>query len=327
MVPEGMNAVTIMTIHKAKGLEFPAVILPFSNGRVKNGKNHLWIDLENEKIPALTAALIPTNESLRETAYAELYEDEKSKSLLDSLNVLYVALTRPQERLYILAGKPSKAPANLTNTSDMFAYYYQTMGEWQEGKMLYSFGKQINHKPKGQAKETLNIELSTFNSTQWRNSIKMRAAAPSIWNLEVANTKKDYGVLVHTAMAKIKSSEDVEQSVNSMFVNGLISTDEKTGLLNTLNKIVAHPQLKNYFIKGLLVKNEAEIITASGELFRPDRVVLIDKTAIIIDYKTGEEKPAHKKQIFPYVELLEQMGYVVAEKLLVYIEDEKVVRV
>jgi ATP-dependent exoDNAse (exonuclease V) beta subunit len=327
MVPEGMNAVTIITIHKAKGLEFPAVILPFSSGRVKNGKNHLWIDLKNEKIPALTAALIPTNESLRETAYAELYEDEKSKSLLDSLNVLYVALTRPQERLYILAGKPSKTPTNLTNTSDMFAYYYQTMGEWQEGKMLYSFGNAINHKAKEQIKETQNIELSTFNSTQWRNSIKMRAAAPSIWNLEVANTKKDYGVLVHTAMAKIKSSEDVEQSVNSMFVNGLISTDEQTGLLTTLNKIVAHPQLKGYFSKDLVVKNEAEIITATGELFRPDRVVLIDKTAIIIDYKTGEEKPSHKKQIFQYAELLEQMGYAVAEKLLVYIEEKKVVRV
>jgi ATP-dependent exoDNAse (exonuclease V) beta subunit len=327
MVPEGMNAVTIMTIHKAKGLEFPAVILPFSSGRVKNGKNHLWIDVENEKIPELTAALIPTNERLRETAYAELYEDEKSKSLLDSLNVLYVALTRPQERLYILAGKPSKTPSNLSNTSDMFAYYYQTTGEWKESKQLYSFGKQINHKPKGQAKETLNIELSTFNSTQWRNSIKMRAAAPSIWNLEVANTKKDYGVLVHTAMAKIKSGDDVEPAVNSMFVNGLISNDEKEALSITLTKITTHPQLQNYFAKGLIIKNEAEIITANGEFFRPDRVVFIDKAAVIMDYKTGEEKPAHKKQIFQYADLLEQMGYSVTEKLLVYIEEEKVVRV
>jgi CRISPR/Cas system-associated exonuclease Cas4 (RecB family) len=47
-------------------------------------------------------------------------------------------------------------------------------------------------------------------------------------------------------------------------------------------------------------------------------------TAVIIDYKTGEEKPAHKKQILQYADLLNQMGYTVMEKLLVYIEEEKV---
>jgi len=316
-----------MTIHKAKGLEFPAVILPFSNGKVKNGKKHLWVDIDNEMIPELTAALVPVNDSLKETAYAELYDDEKNKSLLDVLNVLYVALTRPQERLYVLAGKSSKNPANLTTTSDMFAYYYQTMGEWQEGKAIYTFGNVLNHKAKEQAKETYSFQLSTFNSTQWRNSIKMRAAAPSIWNLEETNSKKDYGVLVHTALAKIISSDDVQAAVNSMFVNGLISADEKEELLNTLSKIVSHPQLKNYFTKGVSVKNEAEIITANGELFRPDRVVFNEKSAVIIDYKTGEEKPAHKKQIFQYADLLQQMGYSVTEKLLVYIEEEKVVMV
>jgi len=327
MVPEGMNAVTIMTIHKAKGLEFPVVILPFSNGKVKNGKKHLWVDIDNEMIPELTAALVPVNDSLKETAYAELYEDEKNKSLLDVLNVLYVALTRPQERLYVLAGKPSKNPANLTTTSDMFAYYYQTTGEWQEGKAIYTFGSAVNHKAIVQSKEALNFELLTFNSNQWRNSIKMRAAAPSIWNLEETNSKKDYGVLVHTALAKIISSDDVETSVNSMFVNGLISSNEKEELLNTLRKIVSHPQLQSYFVTGASVKNEAEIITANGEMFRPDRVVFNEKSAVIIDYKTGEEKPAHKKQVFQYADLLQQMGYTVTEKLLVYIEEEKVVKV
>jgi CRISPR/Cas system-associated exonuclease Cas4 (RecB family) len=51
----------------------------------------------------------------------------------------------------------------------------------------------------------------------------------------------------------------------------------------------------------------------------------VKSTAVIIDYKTGEEKPAHKKQILQYADLLNQMGYNVTEKLLVYIEDEKVV--
>jgi ATP-dependent exoDNAse (exonuclease V) beta subunit len=319
-----MNAVTIMTIHRAKGLEFPVVILPFSNGKVEKGKKHLWVGLENEKIPQLHSALVSASESLRETPYADLYEDEKNKSLLDSLNVLYVALTRPEERLYILTGKPSRTPANLSTVSDMFAHYYQTNGEWMEGKTVYTFGEETVHQQSLQSAETLNFKLLTFNSNQWRDSIKMRAAAPSIWNLETTESKKDYGVMVHTALAKIKSVDDIESAVNSMFSEGLVSIDEKENLLFVITNIIKLPKLQAHFAQGVIVKNEAEIISLTGEKFRPDRVVLKDKNAVIIDYKTGEEKPEHKEQILQYADLLNQMGYTITEKLLVYIEDEKV---
>ncbi|MDO9186153.1 MAG: UvrD-helicase domain-containing protein [Bacteroidia bacterium] len=332
IVPLGMNAVTIMTIHRAKGLEFPAVILPFSNGKVEKGKKHLWVDLENNKIPQLQSALVSASESLRETPYGDQYDDEKNKSLLDSLNVLYVALTRPEERLYILTGKPSKSPGNLSTVSDMFAHYYQQNGDWQEGKTVYTFGEQTTHKQHLKGAETQNFKLLTFNSNQWRNHIKMRAAAPSIWNLEITESKKDYGVMVHTALAKIKSVEDIESAVNSMFLEGLVTADEKENLLTVIKKIIKLPKLKAHFAQGLKVKNESEIISLTGEKFRLDRVVFHpvlkgkegQSTAVIIDYKTGEEKPDHKKQILQYADLLNQMGYSVTEKLLVYIEEQKV---
>ena len=324
IVPQGMNAITIMTIHRAKGLEFPVVILPFSNGKVEKGKKHLWVDVENEKIQQLPSALVSASESLKETPYADLYEDEKSKSLLDSLNVLYVALTRPEERLYILTGKPSKVPANLGTVSDMFAYYYQANGDWQEEKTVYTFGEQTAHVKHSQQLSTTNYQLLTFNSNQWRNNIKMRAAAPSIWNLESTESKKDYGVMVHTTLAKIKSADDIKPAVNSMFSEGLVSIDEKENLLFVITNIIKLPKLQAHFASGLTVKNEAEIISVTGEKFRLDRVILKDKTAVIIDYKTGEEKPVHKKQILEYADLLNQMGYTVTEKLLVYIEEEKV---
>ncbi len=332
IVPLGMNAVTIMTIHRANGLEFPTVILPFSNGKVEKGKKHLWVDLENSKIPQLQSALVSASESLRETPYGDQYDDEKNKSLLDSLNVLYVALTRPEERLYILTGKPSKSPANLSSVSDMFAHYYQQNGDWQEGKTVYTFGEQTTHKQHLKGAETQNFKLLTFNSNQWRNHIKMRAAAPSIWNLEITESKKDYGVMVHTALAKIKSVDDIESAVNSMFLEGLVTAGEKENLLTVIKKIIKLPKLQAHFAQGLKVKNESEIISLTGEKFRLDRVVFHpvlkgkegQSTAVIIDYKTGEEKADHKKQILKYADLLNQMGYTVTEKLLVYIEEQKV---
>lgn len=327
VIPKGIDAISIMTVHRSKGLEFPVVILPFSNSKVDIGKNNLWIDLKNKKLPNLPSAIVPTNKDLTETIYADLYEEEKNKSLLDNLNVLYVALTRAEERMYILSGKPGKTPEKLGTISDMLAYYYQTNNEWSESKTIYTFGEEVNHKTNTNFKQevTSTFKLLSFNSNQWRDRIKMRAAAPSIWNTQFAETKKDYGVMIHTALAKIKTSNDITPALNSMILEGLITVKEKNNLQNVLMKIISLPKLQMYFEAGLNIKNEAEIIDSTGDLFRLDRVVINEKNAILIDYKTGEEKPTHKKQILKYADLLSQMGYSVTKKLIVYIEDEKVI--
>ncbi len=327
IIPQGMNAVNIMTIHRSKGLEFPVVILPFSNTETKNGKKNLWIDLKNEKLPGLPSAIVPTNQKLEETDYAELYQDEKNKSMLDNLNVLYVGFTRAEERMYVFSGMPGKDLSKCNSVSDMLAYYYDSINEWQDGKFVYSFGTPTPSKRHFEKKQTLSFELLTFNSNVWRNSIKMRTAAPSIWNTNMAETKKDYGNIVHTALSKVKVLEDVDASLKSMCAEGMITREESESLKIILENILGLPSLSPHFQKGLIIKNEAEIVTSGGELYRPDRVVLNGKNAVIIDYKTGEERKKHKEQIIGYSDLLGQMGYLVKERLLVYIEEEKVVAV
>lgn len=327
IVPQGINAVSIMTIHRSKGLEFPVVILPFLDSRVDTSKKNLWIDLENGKIPELVSAIVPTNKELLETPYAHLYEEEKNKSLLDNLNVLYVALTRAEERIYTFSGKPGKSVANLSNVTDMLAHYLQNEGAWMEGQNTYCFGKPVLHQHSQKQQQVQNHLLNTFNSNQWRDQIKMRAAAPSIWNTQMAELKKDYGVMVHTALSKIKTSDDIQSSLDTMMQEGLITDEEHQNLYATIARIILLPELSSHFTKGLTVKNEAEIITETGELFRPDRVVIKGSEAVVIDYKTGTEKSSHKKQILEYSDLLSKMGFQVKKRLVVYIETEKVVSV
>jgi len=112
-----------------------------------------------------------------------------------------------------------------------------------------------------------------------------------------------------------------------MLAEGLINTEEREQMRAMIHRIVEREDLKMHFEKGLTVRNEAEIISLTGELFRPDRVVFSNNDAVIIDYKTGGEKNDHKKQITEYGQLLEQMGYSVKAKLIVYIESDKVVPV
>lgn len=97
-----MDAVTVMTIHRAKGLEFPVVIIPFANWKISLKAEQKWVEINDPELPELPVALISLNKTLATTQYDAVYQDELNKVFLDHLNMLYVAMTRPQNRLYII---------------------------------------------------------------------------------------------------------------------------------------------------------------------------------------------------------------------------------
>jgi len=121
VVPDGVDAVRIMTIHKAKGLEFPVVIYPFADEILKKpGKNFLWIEIPEEEKLKLKTAFLPVEKQMQDTRYADIYKEEMVKSLLDVVNVLYVALTRPEEQLYILTAPP---PSSLKEMKSLPVFF------------------------------------------------------------------------------------------------------------------------------------------------------------------------------------------------------------
>ena len=61
-------------------------------------------------------------------------------------------------------------------------------------------------------------------------------------------------------------------------------------------------------------------MTSGGKIIIPDRLVLFsDLTAVIIDYKTGDPYSKYEKQLNTYSEIIEDMGYKVIKRILVYI--------
>src|SRR5690554_8006811 len=89
-----------MTIHKSKGLEFPVVIYPFADEDFSKSRDKIWIDLETNEDWQIPKALVDLKNDVKmygETAQ-RLHDQKKQEELLDNLNVLYVALTRSEER-------------------------------------------------------------------------------------------------------------------------------------------------------------------------------------------------------------------------------------
>jgi ATP-dependent exoDNAse (exonuclease V) beta subunit len=332
-IPDGANAVNIMTIHRSKGLEFPAVIIPFSDWKVEAGKKNLWVDLKHNEVPRLESALLTTNKELEKTVYAELYEEEKNRSRLDNINLLYVALTRPEERLYIITGEPSKNPGNLVDVSDMLCYYLESQQKWNEAQSVYEFGSIASHQNKNKINKKAVTQIK-LQSNNWRDILKIRAGAPEVWDPEELTTKNgstrlstSFGLIVHAILAKVRSANDLAPTLTQFLNDGLIDLQEKEELLPKLKNIIEHQQLRSYYSAYNKIKTEAEIILPTGEMYRPDRVVTGKNSTAVIDYKTGIRQDKHIKQIKKYAELLSLMGYTNVEQYLVYIDDESIVKV
>lgn len=323
IVPEGTDAVRIMTIHKAKGLEFPIVIFPFADESLrKAGKDYLWVELPPEEKIGLKSAFLPVETTMLHTSYADQYREEHVKSMLDIVNLLYVALTRPEQQLYILTSTPPSKMDELKSLPAFFAAYLQSVGMWDKDKVSYEFGQfsprlGVSSKPLGMIRT-----LSSMPSSDWRKTIQIRNRAPDFWDMEDPAGKVDFGSRVHEILANIEIATDQEDAVKRALFSGMISREEEPFIREMLGTVVSHPLLARYFNAEVEVRTEPEILQAEGESFRPDRVVFDGSEAIVIDYKTGKKSPSHHKQVVRYGRLLQEMGYQQVRKLLVYLGKE-----
>jgi ATP-dependent exoDNAse (exonuclease V) beta subunit len=137
--PESMDAVRILTIHRAKGLQYPVVIIPDADFKLRNTKKFLWAEMEKDFLGNVSVFPLPVQADLESTEFAHLYQKEMADSLLDMVNLLYVATTRPEERLYIISEKPATEPEKLNSITALLIRFLRASGIWN-GLMPYEFG-------------------------------------------------------------------------------------------------------------------------------------------------------------------------------------------
>ena len=310
-----------MTIHKAKGLQSPVVIVPYLRWKMGMRDTLIWASTDAEPFDE-APFLIKASKGTKETYFADDYREEEEMTCIDNLNLLYVAFTRPVERLYSVIAEPR----NNNNTAgcmlnqiiidnDELNKYYHSSAKVFEFGTKEKFDKKEN-------REYESIPLTKYISNDLYQRIVIRKKHESLKLVKDKDfsDKTSWGSLVHKTLSYINKPDDINSAIEKMKQEGLIPGSQINDLLDKLNQILHLDTVKPWFDNDYIIKTEKNIIQPNGDIIRPDRVLIKDDNAIVIDYKTGIEKAAHKTQINKYAKSLTEMGYKSIEKYILYIE-------
>ena len=323
VAPEAKNAVRIMTIHKAKGLEFPVVIYPYNIDIYFQITPRVWYSYTESS--SIKSVLVNASKKLNYIGEQgeHLFSQQREALELDNFNLLYVALTRPIEQLYIVSEKniSTKNEENLNHSSGLFINFLKELNVWNSEKSEYNFGdrKRINI-PK--IVENKTTTQNSFITNSWKNhNISIVANSSLLWETEQGKAI-GYGNLIHEILSKIETKNDISNIVNQYVYKGEITKIQQKEITIILSEIVNHKQLHTYFEPNNQVYNEQEIVTLDKKIIIPDRLVIKDNKVTIIDYKTGKPDRKYIDQINNYAKALENLNYSIEKKLLIYINKE-----
>ncbi|MFY0712230.1 UvrD-helicase domain-containing protein [Seonamhaeicola sp. NFXS20] len=330
--PKGKNAVQIMTIHKSKGLEFPVVIFPYADLDIYAEVDaKQWYELNSKQYQGFTHILLNYNkdfEHFGEEGF-QIYNQHKAELELDNINLLYVALTRAVEQLYIISKKDisAKGDVNKKRYSGLFISFLEHANLWNNSQLKYHFGNPTKTSENVVLQDNILTQKIFISTAKEEHNIKMVTKSGFLWD---TNQHKaiEKGNLVHNIMSQIKTINDVDFVINDFLNASIINNEQANELKEIINQIVNHPFLEKYFTSNDTIYNERDIITKEGMILRPDRININYKNEVtIIDYKTGSENKKHAQQLQDYQNVLENMQLIVKHKVLVYIDDDVKIKI
>ncbi|UOE95098.1 UvrD-helicase domain-containing protein [Alkalihalobacillus sp. LMS39] len=114
--------IRVMTIHKAKGLEFDTVFIPYTDKPlIKKSTENMIVARQNEKIDAGWKLKVGYHD-LKSANYGDLKKAEDEESIREEARLLYVALTRAQHRLVVKCVEPKYQKNMLFNWSELIRF-------------------------------------------------------------------------------------------------------------------------------------------------------------------------------------------------------------
>lgn len=294
---ENEQAIQIMTAHKSKGLEFPVVIIPSFNFFSEGNNNDSFLMEINDHI-------IETKMSKFESAIPAIQveaEKEEAAQKMDAINLLYVAFTRPQDRLYALNLKGSRNSFYDKFNTILTNLFPETE---QDGMFHLKFGEvpEIKHHLR---KNTTDYSPLSIRNFLWFPEISIQSTKEQ--EEDSLSMEQRIGKQFHFIMEKSHSKDTAFSALKTGLLKGEIEQDFEEKLTKLLEEAFENKLLVELFESGKHL-NERTLIFDSKTRLRPDKLIVSDQQTIVIDFKTGEKSDKHEKQVQGYMTVLGQIG-------------------
>ena len=339
-VSEDQDAMRVMTIHKAKGLEFRAVIVPYCNWSLDHttgfGKKEvLWCVPTGEPFNRLPLVPVSYKSDLKLTMFRKDYEDEHFRVYMDHLNLLYVALTRARDALVIFGKRSTKSSSNrLSDASDLLeriltkdvlpscskANWSEEKSEWTLGEMRFDQGRKSDV-------QTEQVVIRELVSHPFTGKLRLKYRGRDFFDHE-AEKRVNQGNIMHEIFSLIRTCDDVDRAVDKIRREGMLDPGEAENFRMEIRKILQIEPFRDWFSGHWKVIAERDILIPEGALRRPDRVMLQEDRLVVVDYKFGQSKTKeHKDQVKQYMNILEHMNYGDVKGFLWYVLQNELIEI
>jgi hypothetical protein len=144
----------------------------------------------------------------------------------------------------------------------------------------------------------------------------------------VSSSRRVRGVILHDILSRVVVPEDLDKSVQRAVLDGEIGSEDQSEVADVLGRAIKAGSARGWFPsdKGCVL-NEVSLMDVGGQEYRPDRVLLHDGKAVVIDYKFGEHQKKYERQVRQYAQLWTKMGYSEIKAFIWYVETDQVVEV
>ncbi|MDH4069072.1 MAG: UvrD-helicase domain-containing protein [Ignavibacteria bacterium] len=271
-VPGEVEAVRVMTVHKSKGLEFPVSIV-VSYDRDLRSSRYFFHDSDS----GTSLLNISSGAAKNHPGLDAIYRSQKKADQVDSLNKLYVSLTRARHELFAIALRGIRDP-----------FFPSQLLDPPPGQIEMRPPADVDRRP---ARQPLDI-IHTMEPVTYEESGFRRAALP-----EMAR-----GEFIHAVLARIRLIEaDVEPTVDqslALFQSEMPAGIDPSEVRRSLVQFLSTAGVEELFrrTEGRSVEVEKEFVARDGSLHRMDRVILDPNAVTVVDFKTGGRPVAEYRE-------------------------------
>ena len=292
------GGISIITLHKSKGLEFDHVLIPFCNWELERKDTIMWCS-GMTSAPYNELPLVPmvfSKSKMIGTAYEDNYKDEHLQNVVDNMNLLYVAFTRASKSLHILSPRLTDKRQKeglktqsrrgeillwtLKNVAEKLAQYQPILEEATEADdtTVFQLGSLDNTLTKKQDDKKETETQNVFLKPVVPHPVRLESFATSA-SFRQSNRSMEFisgedeqptrrltyiklGNVLHTLFSHIVTLDDIPEKLNELELEGIVYDDElsRDELTAKIQQALDNEQVRDWFSPKWTIYNECTII-------------------------------------------------------------------